>query len=238
VDSNSRYRSEWRASRRLRKLRGINLLSGDGGRDGLALLWQTKCGFPVQSKGECQAILWLKVVTTSPLTRPNWFARDCAPTRSVQQPEISPQRVLVKRQLNEDFRRFLLVLCDAVSSFWLRNRRHPSVRLSCSRMAPRIGRVAARSPEARARHAESEHRHANARVLGCVQPTSMAHRRIIFAQNPAATRPCVNLGHSIADRSVSLVCKPDSTRLADDGRDVVGDAHCLAGTCSGSDSGR
>jgi len=35
--------------------------------------------FPVQSKGEWLAILWLKVVSTTPLKRPNWFARDCAP---------------------------------------------------------------------------------------------------------------------------------------------------------------
>jgi hypothetical protein len=36
--------------------------------------------FPAQSKGEWLAILWLKVVSTTPLKRPNWFARDCAPT--------------------------------------------------------------------------------------------------------------------------------------------------------------
>ena len=35
---------------------------------------------PVQSKREWSAILWLKVVSTTPLKRPNWSARDCAPT--------------------------------------------------------------------------------------------------------------------------------------------------------------
>jgi hypothetical protein len=33
--------------------------------------------FPVESKGEWLAILRWKVVSTSPLKRPNWFARDC-----------------------------------------------------------------------------------------------------------------------------------------------------------------
>jgi hypothetical protein len=53
--------------------------------------------FPVQSKGEWLAILWLKVVSTTPLERPNWFARDCAPL-AVQKQEISPHDVLVKRR--------------------------------------------------------------------------------------------------------------------------------------------
>src|SRR5207244_4475075 len=47
--SNSRYRSEWRKSRRLRKLQGINLLPGDRG---LMLLrhWGKPAQFPVQSQ--------------------------------------------------------------------------------------------------------------------------------------------------------------------------------------------
>ena len=36
--------------------------------------------FPVQSKGEWLAILWLKSGFYDALKRPNWFARDCAPT--------------------------------------------------------------------------------------------------------------------------------------------------------------
>jgi hypothetical protein len=34
--------------------------------------------------------------------------------------------------------------------------------------------------------------------------------RVIFAQNSAAARRCVNFGHSITDRSASVVCEPDS----------------------------
>ena len=40
-DSNSRYRSERRKSRRLRKLQGINLLSGDRRHDAVTVLGQT-----------------------------------------------------------------------------------------------------------------------------------------------------------------------------------------------------
>ena len=45
-DSNPRYRSEWRKSRCLRKLQGINSLSGEPGPSGAAALWQTSavCG--------------------------------------------------------------------------------------------------------------------------------------------------------------------------------------------------
>jgi hypothetical protein len=77
-DSNPRYRSEWRKSRPLRKLQGINLLSETERRVVLR-----RCGkpvrFPIQSKGEWLAILWLKVVSRTALKRPNWFARDCVP---------------------------------------------------------------------------------------------------------------------------------------------------------------
>ena len=76
-DSNLRYRSEWRKRRRSRKLLGFNLLPGD--RMVLRLCAQP-ARFPAQSKGEWLAILRLKVVSTTPLKRPNWFARDCAPT--------------------------------------------------------------------------------------------------------------------------------------------------------------
>jgi len=31
------------------------------------------------SGGEWLAILWLKVVCTTPIKRPNWFGRDCVP---------------------------------------------------------------------------------------------------------------------------------------------------------------
>ena len=41
--------------------------------------WGKPVQFPVQSKGEWLAILRLKVVSTTPLKRPNWFARDCVP---------------------------------------------------------------------------------------------------------------------------------------------------------------
>jgi hypothetical protein len=76
VDSNPRYRSEWRKRRRVRKLQGINLLSGDRG--WVVLRHYGKpVRFPVESEGEWVAILRWKVVSTSALRRPNWFARDC-----------------------------------------------------------------------------------------------------------------------------------------------------------------
>ena len=64
-DSNSRYRSEWRKSRRLRKLQGINLLSGDRGPDAVTALGQT-VQFPVQSKREWLAILCAEPSKSSP----------------------------------------------------------------------------------------------------------------------------------------------------------------------------
>jgi hypothetical protein len=46
--------------------------------------------FPVRSKGEWLAILWLKVVCTTPLKRPNWFVRDCLPTAQFKIEKYSP----------------------------------------------------------------------------------------------------------------------------------------------------
>ena len=50
-------------------------------------------------------------------------------------------------------------------------------------------------------------------ILGCVQPTSLAHRRNLFAKNSAAPRERFNLRYSITNRSFPLVREPDSTRL-------------------------
>jgi hypothetical protein len=49
------------------------------------------------SGGECLAILWLKVVFTTLLKRPDWFALDCAPAAQSESQKNSPKDVLLKR---------------------------------------------------------------------------------------------------------------------------------------------
>ena len=70
-DSNPRYRSEWRKSRRLRKLRGISWFE---------ILQQTACSpfdtlnsrFRETSRGEAPAIVWLKVVSADASQAAKW----------------------------------------------------------------------------------------------------------------------------------------------------------------------
>ena len=78
LDSNPRYRSETGKSRHLRKLHGINQFRNSlvTGRSPVDTLNDAVCR---PFGGECLGILWLKVVFTTLLKRPNWFARDCAP---------------------------------------------------------------------------------------------------------------------------------------------------------------
>ena len=49
--------------------------------------------FPARSKGEWLAILWLKVVSTTPLKRLNWFAHDCALARQSELQKILSLKV-------------------------------------------------------------------------------------------------------------------------------------------------
>ena len=71
-DSNSRYRSEWRKSRRLRKLRGINRFR-DSPADCLLPIRRAKqCGFAETSWGEALAIVWLKVVSADASQAAKW----------------------------------------------------------------------------------------------------------------------------------------------------------------------
>src|SRR5258708_21324264 len=72
-DSNSRYRSECRKDRRLRKLQGINLLSGDRGPDAVTALGQTSAvSSPIQRRmaGDSAAESGL-------YNRPDWFTPHC-----------------------------------------------------------------------------------------------------------------------------------------------------------------
>jgi hypothetical protein len=50
VDSNPRYRSEWRERRRLRKLQAISHLSGDKRLGGVAVTVVIPCGFQSNRK--------------------------------------------------------------------------------------------------------------------------------------------------------------------------------------------
>jgi hypothetical protein len=65
---------------------------------------------PVQSKGEWLAILWLKVVSTTPLKRPNWFARDCAPTVQSKSKKNISARCARQKANGWRLRRFLPVI--------------------------------------------------------------------------------------------------------------------------------
>jgi hypothetical protein len=49
--------------------------------------------------------------------------------------------------------------------------------------------------------------------MGRINTTSMAHRRVILAEDPADARKCLDIRHSIKDWSVPLVRKPNSARL-------------------------
>ena len=95
-DSNPRYKSETCRSRRLRKLQGINLLSGDRGPSGVASLGQTS---PVSNTFERRMAgdLWLKVVSTTSLKRPKCFARDCVPTAQSKSKKMSPMDTIPRK---------------------------------------------------------------------------------------------------------------------------------------------
>jgi hypothetical protein len=50
-------------------------------------------------------------------------------------------------------------------------------------------------------------------VMGRIQPTSMAHSRVVLPKNSAATLERIDICHSITHWCVPLVRKPDSPRL-------------------------
>src|SRR5262249_28880261 len=49
--------------------------------------------------------------------------------------------------------------------------------------------------------------------LGCVQATGLAHQRILFPTNSAAPRVRFDIGYSLPNRSLTLVCKSNSSGL-------------------------
>jgi hypothetical protein len=49
--------------------------------------------------------------------------------------------------------------------------------------------------------------------MGRIEATGLAYERSVFATDPASPRRCADFGHSISDRSVPVVRKPDSSRL-------------------------
>jgi hypothetical protein len=55
--------------------------------------WGKPVQFPVQSKGAWLAILRLKVVSTTPLKRPDCFAPDCVRARSPKAKNISARAI-------------------------------------------------------------------------------------------------------------------------------------------------
>jgi hypothetical protein len=69
--------------------------------------WGNPVQFPVQSKGEWLAILRLRVVSTTPLKRPDCFAPDCVRAAQSKSEKLSPQDGLVKRRMAADFQRFV-----------------------------------------------------------------------------------------------------------------------------------
>jgi hypothetical protein len=89
--------------------------------------WGKPVQFPVQTKGEWLAILRLKVVSTTPLERPDCFAPDCVRAAQSKCGKISPQDGLVKRRMAGDFQRFVPMLCSTTSATWFGNMRFPSV---------------------------------------------------------------------------------------------------------------
>ena len=81
------------------------------------------------SKGEWLAILWLKVASTTPHKRPNWFARDCVPAAQSKSEKYLRRICFVKKRRAGDFRRFSPMPSDTTSATWLGNRRFTSVGL-------------------------------------------------------------------------------------------------------------
>jgi hypothetical protein len=83
--------------------------------------------FPVQSKGEWLAILRLKVVSTTPLKRPNCFAPDCVRAAQSKSEKYLRMDDLVKKRMAGDFQRFVPMLCSTTSATWFGNMRLPSL---------------------------------------------------------------------------------------------------------------
>jgi hypothetical protein len=82
--------------------------------------------FPVQSQGEWLAILWLNVVCTTPLKRPNWFARDCLLAAQSKGKKYLRRMCSSKGEWLAIFE-FLPMLGNSTSATWLGNIRFPSV---------------------------------------------------------------------------------------------------------------
>ena len=88
--------------------------------------------------------------------------------------------------------------------------------------AARLGRLAARTPEARAKQAASQRQQAKARSSWTeIEPTSLADCGSLFRENSATACGHVELSYRLTDRGISLVCRahppwppPASTALA------------------------
>jgi hypothetical protein len=107
-DSNPRYRSEWRKSRRVRKLQGINLLSGDLASGGVAELWQASAvSSPIERRMAYDSVAESGLCDACHAARIGSHVTACLPRSPTA--KISPQDVLVRRRMVGDFRRFLSV---------------------------------------------------------------------------------------------------------------------------------
>ena len=66
-------------------------------------------------------------------------------------------------------------------------------------------------------------------VLSSTEPTSLAHERTLFTENPAVARERSNLGYPVTDRCLAMVRKPDSARISP-APEALGDAGAIGGS--------
>ena len=80
--------------------------------------WGKPVQFPVQSTGEWLAILRLKVVSTTPLKRPDCFAPDCVRAEQSKSEKYLTRMSSSKGEWPTIFQRFVPMLCSTTSATW------------------------------------------------------------------------------------------------------------------------